>query len=199
MKTLPPVDVAIIGGGWVGLTMAKELATRTGLKILVLERGGPRRTRDYLDGMDELEYAIRLRMMQPIRDETVTFRHTPRDRALPIRQYGSFLPGTGVGGSGEHWSGISYRYYPHDFGRWSHMVDKYGRSRIPEGCTAQDWPLTYDDLEPYYERAERLMGISGKAGNLSGQKIDGGNIFEGERPGSQHYRNRRDDKIHRER
>src|SRR5271169_1078129 len=95
--------------------MAKELATRTGLKILVLERGGPRRTRDYLDNMDELDYAVRLRMMQPIRDETVTFRHTQRDRALPVRQYGSFLPGTGVGGSGEHWSGISYRYVPDSF------------------------------------------------------------------------------------
>jgi gluconate 2-dehydrogenase alpha chain len=181
VKTLPQVDVAIVGGGWAGLTMAKELATRTSLKILVLERGGPRKTRDYLDNMDELDFAVRLRMMQPIRDETVTFRHSPRDRALPVRQYGSFLPGTGVGGSGEHWSGISYRYYPHDFRRLSHLVEKYGRGRLPEDCTAQDWPLTYDDLEPYYERAERLMGISGKAGNLNGNKIEGGNIFEGER------------------
>jgi gluconate 2-dehydrogenase alpha chain len=181
VKTLPQVDVAIVGGGWAGLTMAKELATRTSMKILVLERGGPRKTRDYLDNMDELDYAVRLRMMQPIRDETVTFRHSSRDRALPVRQYGSFLPGTGVGGSGEHWSGISYRYYPHDFRRLSHLVEKYGRSRLPEDCTAQDWPLTYDDLEPYYERAERLMGISGKAGNLNGNKIEGGNIFEGER------------------
>ncbi len=181
MKRLPAVHVAIIGAGWTGLTMAKELATRTGLKILVLERGGPRKTRDYLDNMDELDYAVRLRMMQPIRDETVTFRHTPRDRALPVRQYGSFLPGTGVGGSGEHWSGISYRYYSHDFRRLSHIVEKYGHSRLPEDCTVRDWPITYGDLEPYYERAERLMGISGKAGNLNGRRIDGGNVFEGPR------------------
>ena len=181
MKRLPPVDAVIVGAGWTGLTMAKELATRTGLKVLVLERGGTRHTRDYLDDMDELDYAIRLRMMQPIRDETVTFRHTPRDRALPVRQYGSFLPGTGVGGAGEHWSGISYRYYPHDFRRLSLMVEKYGRDRVPQDCTARDWPLSYDDLEPYYERAERMMGISGKAGNLRGRKIPGGNIFEGAR------------------
>ena len=181
MRTLPPVDVVIVGGGWTGLTMAKELATRTGLKILVLERGGPHKTRDYLDNMDELDYAIRLRTMQPIRDETVTLRHSARDRVLPIRQYGSFLPGTGVGGSGEHWSGISYRYYPHDFGRLSHLVEKYGRARLPEDCAVRDWPISYDDLEPDYERAERLMGISGKAGNLRGNKIEGGNIFEGPR------------------
>ncbi len=181
MKTLRPVDVVIVGGGWTGLTMAKELATRTPLKIVVLERGGPRKTRDYIDNMDELDYAVRLRMMQPIRDETVTFRHSVRDRALPIRQYGSFLPGTGVGGSGEHWSGISYRYYPHDFRRLSHIVEKYGRERLPEDCAVRDWPITYDDLEPDYERAERLMGISGKAGNLRGRQIEGGNIFEGPR------------------
>src|SRR6185295_10132921 len=118
--------------------MAKELATRTALKILVVERGGPRQIRDYFDNMDELDYAIRLRMMQPIRDETVTLRHAPRDRALPVRQYGSFLPGAGVGGSGEHWSGISYRYYPNDFRLVSHLTEKYGARRLPQDHALND-------------------------------------------------------------
>ena len=42
MKTLPSVDVVIVGGGWTGLLMAKELGSRTALSVVVLERGGPR-------------------------------------------------------------------------------------------------------------------------------------------------------------
>ncbi|MFN0166999.1 MAG: GMC family oxidoreductase [Bryobacteraceae bacterium] len=179
MKNLKPVDVVIVGGGWTGLLAAKELGARTGLRIAVLERGEPRRTADYADDMDELEFAIRLKMMQDIRHETVTFRHDPSQSALPVRQYGSFLPGTGVGGSGEHWSGISYRYLPDSFELLTRTVDKYGRKRLPEDHAIQDWGVTYDELEPYYTRAERLMGISGKAGNLKGRAIPGGNIFEG--------------------
>ncbi len=181
MKRLPAVDAVIIGGGWTGLVMAKELAARTPLQVLVLERGGPRRTRDYVEGMDELDYGIRLRMMQDISQETVTFRHTPRDRALPVRQYGSFLPGSGIGGAGEHWSGISYRYTPDSFELLTRTIERYGAKRLPEGHSIQDWGITYAELEPYYTRAEQMMGISGKAGNLQGRLVEGGNIFEGPR------------------
>src|SRR5207253_2438732 len=97
MKTLPSVDVVIIGGGWTGLLMAKELGSRTALTVVVLERGGPRRTDDYSDDMDELDYTIRFRMMQDVSQETVTLRHDSSQRALPLRQHGSFLPGSGVG------------------------------------------------------------------------------------------------------
>ena len=55
MKRLPPVDVAIVGAGWTGLLMAKELCARTGLSVAVLERGEPRHPGDYADNMDELE------------------------------------------------------------------------------------------------------------------------------------------------
>jgi gluconate 2-dehydrogenase alpha chain len=56
---------------------------------------------------------------------------------------------------------------------------KYGAEALPEDHSIRDWGITYDELEPYYTRAEKLLGVSGKAGNLKGKQIDGGNIFEG--------------------
>jgi gluconate 2-dehydrogenase alpha chain len=185
VKRLPEVDAVIVGGGWTGLLMAKELATRTPLSVVVLERGGPRKTSDYVAGMDELDYGIRHKMMQDASQETVTFRHTPHDRALPLRQHGAFLPGSGVGGAGEHWSGISYRYVPDTFELLTRTIQKYGTNSLPEDHSIRDWGITYAELEPYYTRAEKMMGISGKAGNLRGNLIAGGNVFEG--PRSEEY------------
>jgi gluconate 2-dehydrogenase alpha chain len=69
--------------------MAKELGSRTALKIVVLERGIARARGEYATTMDELDYAVRLRMMQDASAETVTLRHNAREKALPIRQLGS--------------------------------------------------------------------------------------------------------------
>jgi gluconate 2-dehydrogenase alpha chain len=179
MKTLPKVDVVIIGGGWTGLLMAKELGTRTSLSITVLERGKQRETADYSATMDELDYAIRLHMMQDPAQQTVTIRHNLTQRAVPLREHGSFLPGTGVGGAGEHWNGLFPRFQPDCFELLSRTTERYGTKRLPADHAVEDWGVTYDDLEPHYTRAELLLGISGKAGNIRGKKIAGGNIFEG--------------------
>jgi gluconate 2-dehydrogenase alpha chain len=179
MKTLPAVDAVIIGGGWAGLLMAKELGSRTALSILVLERGVPRKSSDYADDMDELDYAIRLRMMQDLSQETVTLRHDTSQRALPLRQHGAFQIGAGVGGSGEHWNAQCPRFLPDCFELLSRTTAKYGESALPTDHSIRDWGITYDELEPYYTQTEKLLGVSGKAGNLKGTKIDGGNIFEG--------------------
>ena len=187
MKTLPGVDVVIIGGGWTGLLMAKELGSRTSLKVIVLERGAPRGPQQYLTDMDELDYAIRLRMMQDASKETITLRHHPKQRALPVRQLGSFLPGTGVGGAGEHWQGWCPRFSPDSFEIRTRTIEKYGAKRLPEDCDISDWGITYQDLEPYYTRAEHLIGVSGKAGNLKGTLVSGGDPFDG--PHSADYPN----------
>jgi gluconate 2-dehydrogenase alpha chain len=180
MERSKPVDVVIVGGGWTGLLMAKEIAMRTSLSVLVLERGGPTRP-DYAATMDELDYLIRLRMMQNIADETVTHRHSPADRAAPVRQYGPFDPGTGVGGAGEHWGAVSNRYRADQFTLLTHLREKFGVARLPDDLMVQDWGITYDDIEPYYWRAEQMMGVCGKAGNLRGKIMEGGDPFEGPR------------------
>jgi gluconate 2-dehydrogenase alpha chain len=181
MKRLRPVDVVIAGAGWSGLLMAKELVTRTSLEVVVLERGPARKLADYSSGMDEVDYALRNKMMQNPAEQTITHRFSTGDKAAPIRQYGSFKPGTGTGGTGEHWGGVSDRYEADFFTLETHLRQVYGASRLPPDVTIQDWGLTYDDLENDYWRAEQLLGVSGKAGNLRGKLVEGGNIFEAPR------------------
>ncbi len=161
MIKLPETDVVIIGGGWSGLLMAKELGARTGLKITVLERGKPRKPTEYIDGMDELDYALRYRMMQDVAKETVTFRNTVKDKSLPVRQFGAFLPGDGLGGAGEHWNGLTPRFAPDCFELLKATTERYGKKRLPENHSIQDWGITYKDIEPWYTKAEQLLGISG--------------------------------------
>ena len=104
-----------------------------------------------------------------------------------MRKLGSYLPGTNVGGAGVHWNGQTWRFLPSDFVARSHNLQRYGAAAMPDTMTIQDWGVTYDDLEPHYDRFERLCGISGKAGNLRGQIQPGGNPFEG--PRSREYPN----------
>jgi gluconate 2-dehydrogenase alpha chain len=61
----------------------------------------------------------------------------------------------------------------------SHLEQRYGKTALPADMTIQDWPVSYDEIEPYYDRFEKLCGTSGKAGNIRGAKQPGGNPFEG--------------------
>ncbi|NPV07342.1 MAG: GMC family oxidoreductase [Anaerolineae bacterium] len=182
-----PVDAVVVGMGWAGGIMAKELA-QAGLTVVGLERGPYRNTAPHFQPPeihDELRYARRHGLMQNLRRETNTFRNNPRQRALPMRQWaygqGAYPLGEGLGGSGVHWNGQSWRFLPWDFETRSRTVERYGEEAIPPDATIQDWGITYDDLEPYYDKFEYAAGISGQAGNLQGQTQEGGNPFEGPR------------------
>lgn len=182
-KTLPHKDVAIIGLGWTGAILAYELSG-AGLDVVAIERGAWRDTAtDFPPAWapDELRYGVRLDLFQRPAQSTVTLRNHPGQTALPVRQFISFLPGNGVGGAGVHWNGMTYRFLPTDFRLRSHLTQRYGAKALPDDMTIQDWPVGYEDLEPYYDQFEKLAGISGQAGNLRGQVQAGGNPFEGPR------------------
>ncbi|MCM3388444.1 GMC family oxidoreductase [Ureibacillus chungkukjangi] len=159
--TLPKTDVVLIGVGWTGGILAAEL-TKKGYQVVGLERGKGRKTSDFLMVHDELRYALRYDLMQDLSKETVTFRNNEKMRALPMRQYGSFLLGTDVGGSGVHWNGQTWRFLPYDFQIRTMTEERYGKNKIPADMTLQDWGITYDEIEPYFDQFEQMAGISGE-------------------------------------
>jgi gluconate 2-dehydrogenase alpha chain len=181
--TLPPVDVVVVGFGVAGSILCKELAA-TGLKIVALERGRMIDARHEFAmpyAHDELKYDRHSDILQDLSRETVTFRNHVGQRALPMREMGSFKPGECVGGAGIHWGAHARRFLPWDFEMRSRVLGRYGPDAFAEDCTSQDWGITYDELEPYYDQFEHIYGIGGRAGNLDGVIQPGGNPFEGSR------------------
>lgn len=164
VTTLDKVDVVTVGVGWTGGIIAAECA-KEGLKVVGLERGRERSTQDYAIIHDEYRYAIRYELMQDLSRETVSFRNKRNQRALPMRQMGSFLLGEGLGGSGTHWNGQNWRFLPYDFQIKSLTEERYGKNKLPPEYLLQDWGITYDELEPYFTRFEKTAGISGEDTN----------------------------------
>lgn len=189
-NAMKKADVVIVGFGWTGAIMAKEL-TEAGLQVVALERGPMRDT--YPDGsypqvIDELTYSIRKKLFQDLSRETVTIRHGLDDVALPNRQLGAFLPGDGVGGAGLHWSGVHFRVDPVELRLRSHYEERYGKGFIPDGMTIQDFGVSYEELEPYFDFAEKVFGTSGQAWTVKGETVgqgSGGNPFAPDR--SDHF------------
>jgi len=175
------VDVVTVGGGLVAGIMAYHL-TKAGLEVVSLEQGPWLTTEnDFSHDHDELRYNQRRELMVDLSQETWTWRPSPKDTALPMRQYGSFNPHKGVGGAAVHWTAQNWRFFPSDFEYRSHTIERYGVDKLPDGNRIRDWGVTYDELEPYYDAWEYDVGVSGKAGNIQGKQIAGGNVFEGPR------------------
>src|SRR2546430_548260 len=102
---LKDVDAVMVGMGWTGAIMAREL-TKAGLTVVGLERGQDRNPKEEF-GLttlrDELRYVRRLELMQDNSIDTITFRNEPTEAALPIRRIGDDYPNkpvkTGLGPS----------------------------------------------------------------------------------------------------
>jgi gluconate 2-dehydrogenase alpha chain len=169
-------DVVIVGVGAAGGILAAELG-KAGMKVIGLERGPRHTTADFMPH-DELRYFQRQDLRPNVKRQPVTWRPGANTRAipLPVLNYGNQ-----AGGGTVHYGAISWRLHEDDFRARSQTIERYGVSAIPADSSLADWPLTSADLEPFYDRAEYELGVSGKAGNIQGRKIDGGNPFEAPR------------------
>ncbi len=171
-------DILIVGGGAVGNFMAAKFVA-AGLEVVILEAGPSRTGRER--SMDEL-LATAFRNeggVSKFNDEVPTWRTGPNDRAR--RAVMSQGLETALGGNSVAWGAVAMRFYEDDFRIRSATVEKYGESRIPAGSTLADWPMSYGDLEPFYEEAEDLLGVSGHAGNREHPERSRGNPFEAPR------------------
>src|SRR5580693_9606365 len=169
-------DVVIVGMGAVGGIVAAELG-KAGMKVIGLERGPRLSTADF-NPHDELRYFQRQELRPNWKRSPVTWRPNASATAHPmtILNYGNQ-----AGGGTVHYGTLSWRMHEDDFRARSQTIERYGAAAIPEDSSLTDWPLSYADLEPFYDRAEYELGVSGKAGNLQGQKVAGGNPFEAPR------------------
>ncbi len=173
--TTEKTDVVIVGVGAAGGILAAELA-KADMKVIGLERGPRLKTSDFQ--LDELRYFQRQETRPNRRRTPVTWRPNSKAASVPIptQNYGNQ-----AGGGTVHYGAVSWRFHEDDFRPRSQTVERYGVAAIPEDSSLIDWPLSYADLEPYYDQAEYELGVSGKAGNLRGKTIEGGNVFEAPR------------------
>src|SRR5262247_4207151 len=169
-------DVVIVGVGAVGGILAAELG-KAGMKVIGLERGPRLKTADFAP-QDELRYFQRQDLRPDVKRQPVTWRANPNVRARPLQ---TMSYGNQAGGGTVHYGAVSWRLHEDDFRTRTKTIERYGAKAIPENSSLTDWPMSYAELEPYYDRAEYELGVSGRAGNLQGKKIDGGNVFEAPR------------------
>ncbi len=136
MRTLE-ADVAVVGSGIAGLLVARALLA-AGKRALVLERGG---MKSHAEQLRDEEYAADVEGARPNHEAAPGTRDYPWTYVY------------GVGGSSLHWTGVTPRFHPDDF-----------RLRSRHGVMV-DWPFGYDELLPFYLRAERVLGVAGAPGS----------------------------------
>ena len=139
--------VVIIGSGAGGGTLAYEL-TSAGIPCVVLEAGPYLRNEDYMNLEWEAFNQMAWLDMRTTSGSWRIARDFPNLPAWIVKA---------VGGTTTHWSGATPRFRPHEFAARS----TYGRI---EGANLLDWPITLDDLVPYYDRAEKAIGSTHRHG-----------------------------------
>ena len=169
--THPKVDVVTVGAGWTSGIMGWKLGS-AGHTVVAIEQGPARWTQpDFEHNHDGLRYRVRKAMMFNLERETWTWRPNPKLPALPIRQFGSFMPGRGTGGASVHWTAQFWRFLPADFQHRSHNIERYGEDIIPPYMTVQDWPITYEELEPTTTPSSMTSAPRGRPATCAGRSF----------------------------
>ena len=153
-----PAHAVVVGLGAAGGIAALRFA-EAGLKVVGLE-AGPRFDRhDFV--FDELANDFGNRLGAKVNGEVPTWRPTAGVDATTSRDGRIVrLMANGVGGGTIHYAGQHLRLAPWHFG----LRSSVGTGALPPDCTATDWPLDYDELEPYYDAVDHELGISGAGG-----------------------------------
>lgn len=157
---LPRVNAVVVGAGAGGGVVAKELS-QAGLSVVLLERGGWASFTDHphdellcqlwLTPLDNAFGPQRDKHYRLVRQEDGSWRKVlPNDPA-----FGNVA--ACVGSGTVSYGAMAWRFMEKDF----RMRSEYG---TPEGSTLEDWPLSYEELEPYYEKAEWEIGVTGDGG-----------------------------------
>ena len=153
---LPHVNAVIIGAGAGGGVAAKELA-EAGLTVALLERGRWYSAADCRkDDLRNQRTSVLGNNSGPDdqRNPRVAVDLIGRERIVFPSEGGYSNNAACVGGGTFTYGAQAWRYHARDF----RMASTYG---VPPGSTLADWPISYDDLEPYYEKAEYEIGVSG--------------------------------------
>lgn len=151
-------DVIIVGSGISGAIMASKLAA-TGVKVAILEAGAKvdrqRAVENYWNAaikVPECPYPPVPQAMHPISND-LDFWYK---QVGPDKFASTYIKV--VGGTTWHWLGTCLRLVPNDF----RLKTQYGQG--------VDWPISYDDLEPFYAQAESEIGVAGDSANDLGSQ-----------------------------
>ena len=144
-------DVCVIGSGAGAGPVIYELS-KAGKKVVVLEKGPWIKTEDFTK--DEMT-ATRRDAYQPHPGAEPQVKEYPTSSGFKSKTGMDFQNGSCVGGSSNFMSAYFHRLKPKDF----RLLSEYGPIK---GANVVDWPISYDDYEPYYTKVESVVGVSGK-------------------------------------